>query len=241
VGLDIYVGSFTRYYAHDWETVVQQAGRLQGTPVVVVRSDSSPDPLTDPSQIRSSVVQWRDLMLEALRGAGSQLTSLEWDERAEAPYFTDKPGWDCFGALLLLAAYEDAPKPLFGDRYLKELPPDWPKDGRLKRATASRGRGYSHLVGCEVWLPLDFKDPFDGPKPNAKMARFGSTLRLHEQLLELNRRTYDGTPGDLAAWRHEPPDPEDRSFEPMAKSGLAIVVALAEAANENRLPMLLDY
>jgi len=38
MGLDVYVGSFTRCYMHDWETIVQQVGRLQGIPVQICSS-----------------------------------------------------------------------------------------------------------------------------------------------------------------------------------------------------------
>ena len=51
MGLDIYAGTLTRYYSHNWKTVVQQ-----------------------------------------------------WAEDNEKPYYTDKPDWDAFGAMLLVAA-----------------------------------------------------------------------------------------------------------------------------------------
>src|SRR5690348_5881597 len=172
MGLDIYVGSLTRYYAHDWETVIQKAGREQGTPVVIVRSQSEPDAITDPAQVYQTVRRWQDLMLQGLRRAGSSIEKLDWDERADAPYFTDKPGWDCFGALLVLASHEQAVVPIFSSRYPKRLADNWQMDFRLQGATASGGR-YAHLLGCEVWLPIDFPDPFEGPRPNATPARFG--------------------------------------------------------------------
>src|SRR6266436_6378887 len=53
MGLDIYVGSLTRYYAGDWETVVQRHARETGVSVRVVRSNESEDAVTDPQVIRS--------------------------------------------------------------------------------------------------------------------------------------------------------------------------------------------
>jgi len=38
MGLDVYVGPLSRYYAGDWETIVQQAGRQQGVEVQVLRA-----------------------------------------------------------------------------------------------------------------------------------------------------------------------------------------------------------
>jgi len=54
MGLDVYVGSFTRYYAGDWETVVQRYGRETGLKVDVVRPLDPPDSTRDPGQIRSA-------------------------------------------------------------------------------------------------------------------------------------------------------------------------------------------
>lgn len=67
LGLDVYVGSLTRYYAHDWETAVQRLGCEQGIPVVIVRArPQSPDAITDPATIRSGVVTWRSNLNKAL-------------------------------------------------------------------------------------------------------------------------------------------------------------------------------
>jgi hypothetical protein len=39
MGLDVYVGSLTRYYARDWETIVQKWGRESGTRVEVLHQN----------------------------------------------------------------------------------------------------------------------------------------------------------------------------------------------------------
>src|SRR5947207_13965109 len=103
--LDIYVGSLTRYYAQDWETIVQQWGREQGLPVEVRRSQPSPpDRITDPAVIRPAMIKWRSNLNEAL---SSRLgVELDWEEAPDAAYFTDKPGWDGYGGLVLLYARE---------------------------------------------------------------------------------------------------------------------------------------
>src|SRR5207249_5208071 len=109
MGLDVYVGSLTRYYAQDWETIVQQWGREQGLPVEVRRSQASPpDRITDPTVIRPDMIKWRSDLNQAL---SSRLgVELDWEEAPDAPYFTDKPGWDGYGGLVLLAAHEENPQ-----------------------------------------------------------------------------------------------------------------------------------
>src|SRR5207249_3444477 len=77
MGLDVYVGSLTRYYAQDWETIVQQWGREQGLPVEVRRSQPSPpDRITDPAVIRPALIKWRSNLNQALSsrlGGGARL------------------------------------------------------------------------------------------------------------------------------------------------------------------------
>ena len=53
MGLDVYVGAFTRYYSGQWETVVQSNAREQGYEVQIVRSANEEDDVTDPQEIAS--------------------------------------------------------------------------------------------------------------------------------------------------------------------------------------------
>src|SRR4051812_3642430 len=104
MGLDIYVGTLTRYYAGQWETIVQQAGREQGFSVELRRQPVD-DAVTDPAVLEPSLVEWRDTLSEALE---PHLTrSLSWDEGLGAQYFTDKPAWDCFASLLIWEAHDE--------------------------------------------------------------------------------------------------------------------------------------
>src|SRR5919109_5529610 len=99
MGLDVYVGSLCRYYAGDWETIVQQFGREQGFDVRVERWNEPEDRITDPEEIRTIVDGWRSALGKALG------KDLSWNESADAPYYTDKPAWDGYGSLQALAAY----------------------------------------------------------------------------------------------------------------------------------------
>lgn len=242
MGLDIYVGSLTRYYAHDWETVVQQAARSQGIPVQVVSANSPPDDeIRDPAQVRDRVFEWRGNMQTQLKGAKLIDADLDWPEQPDTPYFTDKPDWECFGAMTLLAAYEEEPKPLFGGRWPKTLKESWARDPKLEARLNAREPGrYSHLYGCMAWIPVRLKNPVTGPLPAGDATMIGSAPALLEQLQLLNQRTYAGSPDDLVTWSREFPDPSDSRFEPKAKTGLAILLNLTRLAVEHHLPMLLD-
>ena len=133
MGLDVYVGSLTRYCVESPADVVERIARHQGVP--------AGDGQDAEEVVRAAVVRWRDGLS---RWLGDRLAGpLDWDESGPAPCFTDKPGWDGYGGALLLAAHDEHP----------ELPPpaqvsaDWPDDPAYQAASA-RGAGsrYAQLL-----------------------------------------------------------------------------------------------
>ena len=79
MGLDVYVGSLTRYYCRDWETIVQQMARGTGKKVEVVRVvDDAQDANDDPDQVRAAVLAWRAKLAEALKEV--LVGGLDWRE-----------------------------------------------------------------------------------------------------------------------------------------------------------------
>jgi hypothetical protein len=178
-----------------------------------------------------------------MESLGTELnTVLDWDESDAAPYFTDKPAWDCYGAIQLLAAYEENEKPIFGSPFPKKLRSDWQQDSVLTSLQQAKfAPRYAHLYGCELWLPANLKTPFHGPAPTGNSTRIGSVDALLSELETLNERTYKGGHDQLVRWRNEMPEGEDDRFEPKAKTGLAIMLELTAAARRERLPIILDY
>ncbi|HEY7500546.1 MAG TPA: hypothetical protein VH740_18635 [Vicinamibacterales bacterium] len=235
MGLDVYVGSFTRYYARDWETVVQKYGREQGYPVEVVRGDP-PDALTDQSEIRAAIVEWRDQVNAALGSSIAQ--PLDWDESAAAPYFTDKPAWDAFGSLLLWAAYAehpDLPRPVaFIEDYASD--PAYQRSANPDFKTSS----FQLMRDIEVWLPCDFPFTFRSNDPAGNEIAFGSSIRLVDQLESLNRRTWNAADDAIAQWRFDGAAFQ-APLEIGAKFAFAVMLALARDAVAHRLIMKLDY
>ena len=69
MGLDVYVGSLTRYLSGDWETVVQQWGRESGTPGNVVRAQNPTDAIRDPDVLTPAILAWRSSLGEGMRQA----------------------------------------------------------------------------------------------------------------------------------------------------------------------------
>ena len=159
MGLDVYVGSLTRYYVEGPADVVERVARHQDMTV----SDGQ----AAEEVIRAAVLHWRDRLS---RWLGDRLAGpLDWDESGPAPCFTDKPGWDGYGGALLLAAHDEHP----------ELPApamvsaDWPDDLAYQAASApDAGSRYHQLLTPELWLPAGSSSPFG---PGASPARRSSS------------------------------------------------------------------
>ncbi|MBI5366610.1 MAG: hypothetical protein HZA54_06205, partial [Planctomycetes bacterium] len=58
MGLDVYVGTLTRYYTGDWKTIIQQVGERSGMTVEVIRAHAPPDAVRDPAAVRRAVLAW---------------------------------------------------------------------------------------------------------------------------------------------------------------------------------------
>jgi len=221
VGLDVYVGSLTRYYVESSADVVERIARHQGMEVSAGQDAEE--------VIRAAVVGWRDGLS---RWLGDRLDGpLDWDESGPAPCFTDKPGWDGYGGTLLLAAHDEHP----------ELPApaqvsaDWPDDPAYQAASApGAGSRYHQLLTPELWLPCRFAFTVRTQDITGEEVELGSSVALLDQLELLSTRSrLDGQPPDPAAGGH--------SLSAAAGNGLAVLRRLAERSVINRLPMKLDF
>jgi hypothetical protein len=239
VGLDLYAGTLTRYYSGHWETIVQKDGRATGEPTLVVRPPGSWIDI-DPARTRGRVLEWRSRVSSDLAAVAALPEPLDWPEDMEQPYFTDKPDWPCFGAMVLLAAYTEA-----GELPPAQLPEAWEQDPTLRRLEAATNSGaevrYPHLYFVEWWLPVADLAIFNTPSPIKKPIRVGSLHHLIHHLHDLNRRTFQSRAHELEPFRVDVPSPDDHSLEALASAGLAITLHVAANALRHRLPMLLDY
>ena len=113
MGFDIYAGTLTRYYSHNWKTVVQQWAEENGYSFNRITPDGEPadDEELSPAEVQAVVENWRDQILSAISQPG-QPPYAPWPEDNEKPYYTDKPDWDAFGAMLLVAACHTYDEPV---------------------------------------------------------------------------------------------------------------------------------
>jgi hypothetical protein len=219
--LDVYVGPLTRYYLESPVTVVEQMARQQRVPFAIVHGPGGPagaealEPVT-----RAAVLAWRDGLARQL---GERLDGpLDWDESPGRPCFTDKPGWDGYGGVALLAAHAERP----GLPLPPGVSPDWPDDPAYHAAmTQGTGSRFEQVLIPELWLPCPFAFTFRTLDVTGQEVEVGSSPALLEQLLAL-RAQRQGDRGPLVQ---------------LAGAGLAVLLRMTEHSVRHRLPMKLDF
>lgn len=221
MSLDVYVGSLTRYYTEGPIAVVEQLARQQRIPYAIVHGNGVDSCPGLDRVVRAAVLAWRENL--AL-GLGDRLAnSFDWDETADGPSFNEKPGWDGYGATLLLAAHEQHP----------ELPlptavtPDWPDDPAYLAATAEGAGGcFDQLLIPELWLPHPIGFTFRSQDVAGQDVEIGSSVELLAQLRALGEA--------------HPPN-GDRPIAATAHEGMRALIRMAEHSVRHRVPMKLDF
>jgi hypothetical protein len=251
MGLDLYAGPVSRYLAGDWTTIVEQAGAAAGMPVRILRADptghidfsqletpAQPPAKADAGQISNLVAHWQ---ADIIRTLG---LSEEWVEDIAGDFYTDKPDWEGYGAVALLAAYDEQPslapgvkiRRLFGSSTVPAVEPaNFQEAPAFKVAHESPAMYPTLLRGAEWCLPLRGGPPlFAAPLPNGRPVTMGHVDRLLEELTLLNERTLKLSASDLQAARHTGPDS-------IFAFGLAVLMATAEFAVRHRVAWIMDY
>jgi hypothetical protein len=252
MGLDIYVGSLTRYYSFTWQTAAEQYAKAHGWNIEVVRPPHWSPPTVD--EARARVMAWQLNLSHALG------VTLGWDEDAEAPYEVDKPDWDCYHALRYFALHEEFPElptprtmPSRGPFDFLEKEPLEQRYGQVYSGQKPKGlRGlfggrsgampeprYPHLQTPQLWIPADLPGPFCMADPMGTPIVLGSVPRLRAELESLNDRTLRLDQAGIDAIRRgEVPDGD---FMDAAKFGFVIFLTLARIADHRNLPIKSDY
>jgi hypothetical protein len=163
---------------------------------------------------------------------------LDWDESADAPYFTDKPAWDGYQGLLLRAAYQEHP----GLQIPVEIPKDFDKDPAIQRSMAADSQtSYPSLLSnAQFWFPVRFPFVFEAPDASGKKVRIASSVSLAQELNELNRKTWNMNEAELDQCAMDGCD-AGSPLEMAARFGFALFRRHALLSVTHRLPLLLDW
>lgn len=197
---------------------------------------------------------WRDWLLKALSRPG-QVPFAVWEEDNERPYFTDKPDWDAFGALLLVAACH-----IYGDPVPETVAKGWDfwDHPLIRRMGEDRSRGWSLFRGVEWWLPLSETILFEAPRPGGDKGAMASVSLLRWELEQIDQLVWQAEEETVLDWSHTEGYPTDgwvdgvgqvtmgethRVYrtESLAKFAYSVFYRAVKFAEENRVPILMDY
>lgn len=199
MGLDIYAGTLTRYYANNWKTVVQQWAEENGYQFKRVNEEGeeiSDDGELSPEETQEEVQGWRDDFLAVLEKIG-QKTYTPWLEDNETPYFTDKPDWLAFGAMLLVAACHS-----YGEPVPKTILHSWDftEHPLIERLSQDEERKWSLFRNVTRWVPLPDCFMIAVPLPNGERATIGTVAGLRKELERLNAMAWQADEETIYSW-----------------------------------------
>ena len=258
MGLDIYAGTLTRYYSHNWKTVVQQWAEENGYSFNRITPDGEPadDEELSPTDVQAAVENWRDQILAAI-SQPDQPPYAPWPENNEKPYYTDKPDWDAFGAMLLVAACRT---------YEEPVPPTVEKDWifgehpLIARLASDEERVWSLLRGATWWLPLTDSFLFQGPLPTDDQTMIATLGGLRKELEKLNQLAWQADEDTILGWadtegypvdgtvdsdgqysKADIPEHTQYDTQSLAKFAFSMFWRAMRFAEEQQVPILLDY
>lgn len=254
MGLDVYAGPVSRYVGGSWSTIVQQGGAAVGVPVITLRpGDSIEEAMkralaggaaASPPAQAPSLEGWKAAVMRQLG------VNEEWDDNPQGEFVSDQPGWWGYGAVMLLAAYDEQPslapgakvKRLVGSRTVAAVAPESFAEAEAFKAASQSPTRYPTLLRAEWCLPLAGGPVlFAAPTPSGKQVTMGHVDRLLSELVLLNERTLRLSAADLATARRNEGEPDLASFAAMAPFGLSVLMAAAEFAAQHRVAWILDY
>lgn len=251
MGMDVYAGTFTRYYARNWKTVTQKFCEENGLEFRQIRADNTP-PLPA-EEIQAGVNDWQNQLVRVLKNSGVAAAET-WEENNEKPYYTDKPDWDAFDALLLYAASK-----LLGKKLPKEFTKrmDISNHPLMKKMSKSNYTGWSLFAGVCYWIPINDSIMFNLPLANGIAADIGTTALLKFELSKINEIGWNADRETILDWRYTEGYPEDAAVqdgkvefkeassvydtESLAKFAFSILWQAMEFAENERVPIILDF
>jgi len=230
MAFDLYVGGFARFFAHEWENVAQKWARETGTHYQMIGPDGPPQ-AADWNEVAELVTHWKTAIN---MGLGENLSQpLDWDESSSAPYFTDRPGYDGYGALLVWAAHAER-----GTKPPESYDGEWYADEAfLECSEVKEGQKYRPIISASLWLPGEFPFSFDFQDLTGEDVHICSNQSLQKSLRELNASTFGMSSDDLTtALQGDVGD--NPSLESIARTSLALFQRLADESVRHHLPIM---
>lgn len=252
MGLDIYAGTLTRYYSHNWKTVTQQFAEANGINFQTIRSKPDTDEELSVDEIKIAVTQWRDNIIDGLNLNPKPL----WNEDLDVtPYYTDKPGWDALSALLLYIAakYSGKEVPATIEKRLNVY-----EHPIVKEFLETKDFKLTLFDGNGWWLPIKQNIMFDYILPNSERSPLATSSLLLAELERYNTFEWNADRDTIISWSMTEGYPADAAYskeagykkiavhevyktESLAKFALSILWQAAEFSLEHGVVVVYDF
>lgn len=260
MGLDIYAGKLTRYYSRNWKTIVQQLAKENGQKCVMTDGCGTEiKPIEDNAeivQIQEAVIEWANSIAANI---DPPFPTPLWDETAESDYYTDKPDWEAFGALVMLQAchFLNLPLPEYVESGWNAF-----EDSIVKEAM-SKKIANSLLSDVALWLPIPDNAIFVTTYPTGNEGSISTVSLLKQELEELNRQIWKADEATILSWRNDKYYVPIKQKEPkrifgfirranktqkekyrtkeLAQCAYSMLYQAVCFAEEHQVPILLDY
>ncbi len=252
MGLDLYVGTLTRYHTGAWETEAQRTCREAGLPMRVIYANGRPRrlmKLTAPIFIE----RWRRRLVRNV--AHVIQGDLSWSEGKSKPYLARKPDHDGRHALVLAGAYAERPE-LTRPR---DIPETAENDPAYAAASEHYLRSIVAVLECHMFLPS--ADMFLMAERDAVGVDrvVTTTASLAWALDSINKVLWQADEAQIAQWATRGPlskrtmvfedgrisqvvdnPPSANSFEHTAQFGFAVYSEALAFSRTHDLPILTD-
>lgn len=261
MGLDIYAGTLSRYYSRNWKTKVQQIAEANGRECVITNGVGNEiKPIENEAEIARTyeiICSWANNLVRSIDSIDPSHPSKLWNERSEQDYFTDKPDWEAYGALVMLQAchLQNCSLPEFVENGWSAF------DEPVVKKSMSEETDNSLLSGVTLWLPIDKKSIFVTTLPTGDEAHVSTLPLLKQELEELNRAIWNADEATIQSWRDDkyyfPVKQKESKLlfgflrrkkqnekfrtEELAQCAFSILYQAVNFAIEHKVPLLLDY
>lgn len=261
MGLDIYAGTLTRYYSRNWKNKVQQIAEANGQKCEMTDGlGNKIKPVEDAAEImeiRDIVCQWSEELAANIEHFNPPMPHKLWDENNESEYYTDKPDWEAYGALVMLMAchLHNYPLPEYVENGWNAF------DNPVVKRCISQKINISLLSNVVIWLPIEKESIYTTVLPNGEEANVSTLQLLKQELEELNRQIWKADEPTILSWRDDKyyiPTKQNKSkplfgliitkgkkekyrTEDLAQCAYSILYQAVNFAMEHKVPLLLDY
>lgn len=242
MGLDIYAGTLTRYYTRNWKTAVQQWSEQNNIRCDIITPDGEmKNENIDAEEVRQSVELWMEALTSGL--SNEDVLFKPWEENNEKEYYTDKPDWDGYGALIILSAC------LYSGKEVPEIyekSSDWNDDPPVQTFVGEESFTNSFLNGIEMWVPFEECISFGYMFPTGKDANMSTVGQLESDLQYINKMRWNADEETILSWLDAEIVSDESNeglldFDALSKFAYCIFYKAVLFAKENKVPIRLDY